>query len=350
MKKLTALFVTILLFGCTQPPKVMTDYFGRKAVRLNSERVDGFQSLLKNPTSMTIADSFFVFTDQYDGMQFTVLDKSHPKEIKRFGSLGRGPGEFTIASPPQYDRQNSVLHFYALNERNWFSYSIQSLVADSSYRPLISHLYVPKTIGILNTVIPIKNQLFVCSGWLHDGKYAILSPDGSVNEVFGTNKIEPELQAIDEYTLNDLFQGRIKKHPNEQKFAYASIGSDLIEVVDVNDVNKPVISRRFTYAPQIDRTINPFRTSRDNLFGYAAFEVTEKYIYVVYSGKNLSKGLQFLQQGNVLFVFDWQLKPVVAYLLDHEISFMAVTEDDKYLYSAIVIDNEVELLYWSLNH
>ena len=339
-----------LAFGCENKPISMDDYFNNRAVRLKSTRVNGFGSLLKNPTSMTLADSFFVFSDNYDGLRFSVCDISQPRLITRFGRTGRGPNEFTVISNSQYNRQKDLFHFYALNEQKWLSYSLHKVVADTSYVPQIYQLQTSKNFGFLYSVIPMNDELFIGSGWFNNGKYAIVTKDGFQKKIFGTNKIDPELQSIDEYTLNDIFQGRIKKHPNTRKIAYASIGCDLIEVIDLSQIDNPIITQRYTYIPMIDKSHNPYKTSRDNPFGYAAFDVTDKYIYVIYSGKNLKKGIRFLQEGDILYVFDWQLNPIKAYKLDFEVSFIAVAENDKQIFSAVSIDDKIELVSWTMNH
>jgi hypothetical protein len=73
--------------------------------------------------------------------------------------------------------------------------------------------------------------------------------------------------------------------------------------------------------------------ARDNntRFAFLRGKVTNRYIYLLYSGYNSES--EHLHYGQQLFVYDWQGKPVEKIALQDDVLDFAVTADDKVLYT-----------------
>ena len=79
--------------------------------------------------------------------------------------------------------------------------------------------------------------------------------------------------------------------------------------------------------------------SRDNRWGYQNTDVTENYIYALYSGKPLSE--EPFHLGSVILVFDWSGTPVIQLHTDRELSDISAVPDDTGIYG--ITENEYGL-------
>lgn len=349
MKLVRLCFLSAILAGCQSKPETLSEYFGNRAVKLKSESVVISNVFWGMPKALVVCDSLLIAYDEFDGLQFSLVNLKTNKLVKRFGRYGRGPNESTLISYPYYNKQSKSFHFYAVNEKKVFFYLINDLVVSDDPQPYeVRSLNFSKSDGFYNTVVQYGDGAFIGNGWFHSGKYAITNKSGDLDTMIGTYQIDPLLKDLNHFELGNLFQGGIALHPEGNKLAYFSIGCDLIEVVELSKNEKYRTNRLFTYLPKFETRSNQIITCWDNPYGFATFGVTSKYIYGIYSGKDLSKGLQYLGKGDLLYVFDWNLKPVKAYKLDHEIWCMAVSDDDKYLFSVVQSD-QLELVKWNLN-
>jgi hypothetical protein len=114
-------------------------------------------------------------------------------------------------------------------------------------------------------------------------------------------------------------------------------------------LKKGIIAARFeSYYPKFRVENGQAAFEKDNDNGYCDVAVTKKYIYCLFSGRSVDEyGGQALKANNI-FVFDWELNPVTSYLLDCDVQAIAVSEDDSYLYSSSIIDDEFELIKFEM--
>jgi len=341
----------MLLFACEQAPKrVLGDYFSNRATRCTSKELKIDSLFIGFPGGIVLVDSLLIISDTYAGMHFSLVDIKNKKMLKRFGSKGKGPNEFMLKNYMHIIQKNGTFQFFALNEKKQFIYSITDLVEVENPVPKeIIDLSVEKDQGSYSTVVPYGNNKFIGNGWFYSGKYAITEAGGKLDTIIGSYHIDQSLTDVNNYVLGDLFQGGITLNPTGDKLAYFSISCDLIEVVDLKS-DKVFEKRQFhTYVPMFEFRNNRLTLKRNNPFGFSVFCATTKYLYALYSGKDLSKGRQFLSGSSLLYVFDWNLNPIKAYRLDKETWNIAASEDDKTLYT-IVESEQLSLAAYSLSH
>lgn len=80
----------------------------------------------------------------------------------------------------------------------------------------------------------------------------------------------------------------------------------------------------------------------ENRMGYWDIDVTEEYIYTLYSGRERTDPNQ--STGNKVFVFDWEGNPIKQLNLDVEVSRIAVDQNNETLYAVANDDNNEALI------
>lgn len=187
----------------------------------------------------------------------------------------------------------------------------------------------------------------------HDGMYGICQSDGILDTIIGSYTIAEEHKAVDTYILGSGYQGLIKPHPSKAFVAYVSTVHDLVEVIDCS--NNDYIIKRFHGGDfpdlRVENDMAIMALSRNHPWSFMDLCTTESYLYAIYSGKNYAESESATANCNLLYVFDWDLNPIICYELDYEITAIKVTEDDKILYSfALNKDDKMALIHWNLNH
>src|SRR5690606_2836991 len=81
----------------------------------------------------------------------------------------------------------------------------------------------------------------------------------------------------------------------------------------------------------IDNNRSVMERTEKTRFAFVTGSVTNKYIYLLYSGKlNLVVNPNF---GRIIYVYDWDGNPIKEIVLDRDIMSLTVSEDDKTLYA-----------------
>jgi hypothetical protein len=124
--------------------------------------------------------------------------------------------------------------------------------------------------------------------------------------------------------------------PSKNKCVLASRFTDKIEIVDLNSRKSTIIRGQDMFEPDMKvmtkgngkKIAYPGQDSRE---AYVRGQVTEKYIYLLYSG-NLPGGKN-LFYGKYIHVYDWDGKPVKRLELDNYTKDFAVAGNDSLLYT-----------------
>ncbi|WP_425338201.1 BF3164 family lipoprotein [Tamlana crocina] len=181
--------------------------------------------------------------------------------------------------------------------------------------------------------------------------FAILTDDlQCITTGNGTSKFK--IQIIDLQTgeiIRDL--GKLKSNPNDMpthiiaqagltypllkptrdKLALAYYHTDIIEIFDLNTEKSTSLQGPETFNSDFRIYNNNWLPNDKTKFAFVSGTKTNKYIYLLYSGKNAND--KKWNQGNYIFVFDWNLNPIKKIILDKEVSQISISEDDKTLYS-----------------
>lgn len=352
MKKIIAsiFFISILaiiVIGCknNSNQKLSVHHLQSQTIKVDS----GF---FGNPSKILISDSLMFIQEEVDNHYFAVLDIKNLKFLKRFGQKGNGPNE--IMTPSSMFIKNNRFSFNTVNSFIIADISIDEIINSQEAEPdinIIKKLNVEKKQRMYTFITPLMNEnKYIATGFFSNGKYSLFDINANSDSIFGTY---PEIDGnIEQFNLGQIFVSVPFHHPSARKVVNVSmVTHDLIEIISYNEDNQMVInSNKPSYLPTLTKTGDRIHMSKLNNFAYINFSATEKYIYLLYSGKSIADSGLDATFGNVIHVYDWELNKICEYVLDHEIQSIGVSPDDKYLYSFGTVLNDVELLKWELIH
>lgn len=348
---ISVLFLGLLLTSCNNKKLTLEDAF-KKTLLLKSEEVPIESPFFANPCHIEIIDSIMLFVDEYHKKCFTVIDLKNKKVINRFGSLGRGPNELDFIGDVIYSKSERIVSFTIQNPTRYWYLNIDDVTdPDVIFKEKIN-FKLEKSSGRFFSFAPIRNSngKYIGSGMFPDGMYGICGSDGTLDTIIGHYTVAKEHMSIDSYVLGSGYQGMVKPNPTAPLVAYVSYRHDLIEVINCNDYEiKTFHGGNF---PELKvGGNNNMAFSRHSPFCFVYLCTTEKYIYALYSGKTFANDGGMAAHGKKLYVFDWDLKPIVCYELDQELHTIQVSEDDQTLYSfALNSNDKMVLMQWKMDH
>jgi len=124
--------------------------------------------------------------------------------------------------------------------------------------------------------------------------------------------------------------------PSKDKAALAYLATDILEIFDLRSSKSNAILGPYKYSNDFNifnrRGRYITEETKSTISTYTGGAVTNNYIYLAYSGLKTWENPS--PNGNVIFVFNWEGKPVEKLVLntDYKISCLAVSEDDSKLY------------------
>ncbi len=334
--------ILTLLCNCSSSPKdeFVNAFKDTPVIKLESEQIELKHSkpYLSYLFEMVYSDSL-LFVNEFPDPNFCMkIIDLRTKSVRSFAKKGKGPNEMqTQACDFLTDQTNRNL--MVSDHRRYYVYPIDSLL-DGHDSPSSVLSFPKEKISFLKTTY--------CNGY------------------FIGNAIENRFAFYDTKTKNCqgkypyrsgplVEQSTFYPHPSKSRVAFFQSKSATMGFLDVenNDMalkelcfweskNKEVLSDKIRY-------LAPEKGARN---GFITASVSEKYIYVLYSGKtfdyrsteNLTKA--FLSK--YVYAFSWDGKPIKRYQLDQEVRSIAIDEKGNTLYAASYTGGEPHIVKYQL--
>ncbi|MFC3560508.1 BF3164 family lipoprotein [Pedobacter jamesrossensis] len=184
----------------------------------------------------------------------------------------------------------------------------------------------------------VNENTLLTSGFYHSTyllEYLNLS-SGKVEKQIG--QFIPPDKKIPFFNWKAAYESFLFLRPNREKAVLAGRYSDNIEIFDLVKKSKLSISGPENFEPDFkpatDSISNDYKisfTKKSKIANTGGF-VTEKYIYLLYAGIEFLN-VDWIGHSDVIHVFDWNGKPIERIKLDKKVKSIAVSKDDKILYT-----------------
>ncbi|GHV65272.1 hypothetical protein FACS1894199_05540 [Bacteroidia bacterium] len=251
----------------------------------------------------------------------TFINVLNGKTLKRMVSKGNGPGEMHMI---KFCKQtnNNQLWLYDPNSAKLHFIDHQVIMTDALYKTTNFQQSSQNLLKI--------DTCFISSGiFVKNYRFQLFDSNGKTfNTCLNYQKSE-KYQNMSDHTYSTGFQGIYTIHPDNNKFAFATILSGSIQIFDfVNNVIQPKIDL-FFYEPVMKEQNGVCAFSRQSKRGFDGIESTQQFIYTLYSNKILADPDLTCSH---LLVFDWDGNPIKRYLLDTPLTTFCINSQGTKLY------------------
>ncbi len=307
----------------------------------------GIGEYLLSPFRAKIIDSILIISDYGGNPLLMAYDLRKKEMIKKFGTKGRGPGEFLSAWNLTIGKTNN-------------SFSV--------YDPILKKM---AQYNLLDRIPTFKNEIqlnnedfFIYADWMTNDKiaYTSFSPKGRLviynvpqKELsFIANSTPPNETGVPKSVHSHAYHATVETTASGDKIAICSRYADQIELYKQNGDKIATVVGPEGYTPiysVVDANGSPSmaETGKTKL-AFLDIACTDEFVYVLYSGKNHEDypGL-LIEHGETVYVFDWEGNPVKKYKLDKGITSMGLSEDQSFIYGTSMKYKElVDVLYFRL--
>ena len=274
-----------------------------------------------------------LYQDVYDNHLVTVFDTKNEQFVRRFLTIGRGPGEVTpplrlfVSTVTQqiyaFQVQTGYLNVYEpddIIDKNTIPYTHRQVFLED--RPI--------------DVKKIKNG-YVGIGMFDDGRFRLYDSIGNIVSSFGVYPFRGEgMSHIDRFFI---YQGSLAASFDGNYFAIGTAFCDNLEFYRVEDGNAVLIKRYESYDVKAVFYGNRIRIDDNCKMDYMA-AYGGKYCYMLYSGKTYLENERRPIGGSKIIVFDWNGNYLRSYSTDAVIFSFCVDEENNILYASALDDDD----------
>lgn len=351
MKIYNLFFLFILLISCKQENKHYLERFDKIIESKHSIIKLKGNNVYYKVLDINYINNKIVALDLDEQTFLSVTDLNKQMIVSRFCKKGQGPNEL-IGWPMNITKiGEDKIRFYVGNNDRYFDADIQT----PNNPKIDSNKNFEFNTGVIAAISLTEGYSLVLGG-LEKGQYSLIDSMGNQLSIFSEY---PRFDGDDKFTNNHkkmAFQGDLFRHPNGNRVCFTGRISEIIDIIGFNPTKKE-LSKIFSwqgelgkFVPEGDGTkVSAAAIKRESKVTFLNSAATEKFIYLLYSGRVIGQQIDRAFNGNTVFVLDWEGKPVARYNLDIDVKCIAVSDDDKTLY-AIAEQEDTNLVKFKLNH
>lgn len=331
------------------PTQLFNDQEEIKHTRFEIDEMD-----IAAPQQLLVVDTLLIINNQFEDENETyfygVYNRNSGLFYQLFGREGRGPDEF-LDNSYMFRAPNGSSNII-INNRRLFSLSEISLERVLSNSSKITVDHVDELNTSYSLVSKIGDDLLFGTGFFSDGRFALSDGSGDLINMSLNYPFEDNFDDITKRDLGMAYQSSFSLHPTKPFIAVANFTAGNLDILHVENEMIEEINQIHSYPPKFENQSSGTQISvtfdADNKRGYYDIDVTEEYIYTLYSGRDRTAPNQ--STGNKIFVFDWNGNPIKQLNLDVEVSRLAVSQNNETLYAVANDDNnEAFIATFSLN-
>lgn len=298
---------------------------------------------LLSPRDICILDSLIIVKEESNQYMYSVFRLPELEYMASFGEKGEGPKDLIFPERMRIINDTIFIYDRALCKLNLLYISPEGNVK-------YSYGYNNYRFAGLYNIIYLNDSLFVGFNYSNDTRISIIDNDS----LYMASVCYPQddLQ-ISNIQKSLVYQGSMLKHPYKNKFVFASLYGRVLEIFQLNGDNKDmsIVASRYEMFPECEPCDATNRISanftENNVTGFLAVSSSEKYIYLLYSGRTIKdKNKNF---SNTIEVYDWNGDYVKTIKLNKELSSFCISSDETYVYGVSYDDKGGYLYSFNIN-
>ncbi|HRW62321.1 MAG TPA: BF3164 family lipoprotein [Bacteroidales bacterium] len=307
----------------------------------NEKQIKGVEipiddALLGNPMELITIDTFLLVVDYFDNTWLNIFSINTGKQIKRDLNSGKGPNEIqrpykiTVTGERTFD-------IYDIFTKRLLSYDIDDILSEKKSTPFLKEDFKSDTARFLQ-ILRLPDNKFFGTGIIFGGKYCVVNKKDALCEAFGEYPADEKHNNAGYNILGAAYQGLLELKPDGSKIVWANLKSPILEIIEIKDDKFEVIKKINFGLPLYDEYEDEMggfsaETHENNKLGFRDINVTNEYIYALYSGRTFEEFDDKAIKCEYILVYDWEGNPLKKMKLERDVNSITVTLDNKYIYA-----------------
>lgn len=334
MRPLIFSIIVLSFVACSQPQKGgMIDSMFTQTDSIFHSVLNAHEHLWGTPFAMQYIDSLiFVYDEKSESGLFHLYDIKNDT-VTDFGRKGQGKNEFIMPMEFQICNDTTATIFDYAN-KNLYCYNPKNIIEGELSFSICYKDTFPTTVKLFKT----KYNTVLDFGFHENCMFMLKQMNGKIikkSKEFPYRDMNEK--RIDNRLRGMAYQGILRNNPSNDKFIYATNSADIIYFYKIDSMDvTPIRKYEFNYPGYKPVQGNNSRSapiSTQNIKTFIDGTATDKYVYVLYSGKCFKDAGLRAFEGNVIYVFDWNGDAVKKYLLDIPVFRICVDKKGNTIYA-----------------
>ena len=337
-RNILRVFTLLAFTSCAKNPKgdSFRDFFSEtEIVNLSGEavQVDDGGSPLAFMFNMTVMEGLIIVNEFLDPEYTYKLIDLRDGSVRKFGKKGDGPNELlSDAFYFSYDRNSRQL--YLTDNIYYYVYALGDLKSGRD-TPLYRFRIDQNDRRFMGSMV-------FSNGKIVGGTYQKRFSAYDIEDGFFVDTVEYEGGASQALANQATFLN----HPTQNKTTYYMTRHEEFGIVTVQEnalIPKVFSWNKIKHEVVEDSGTMTFVPNREVKYEFASATVSDRYIYLLYTGKQVENNSREAHVeaalSNEVFVVDWDGNPVRRLILDKRIRSIAVDDNDQNLYASSYEEN-----------
>ncbi|MBU2903430.1 TolB-like 6-bladed beta-propeller domain-containing protein [Arenibacter algicola] len=324
MKTIFIYFIAILFFSCNKTSNVVrenaeikfSDDDFKLSRKIYGEFVQKVNDSLLNPGTPYIIGDYLILRKKKSEKLFSVIRITDEEYLGDYMNTGRGPGEGLYAWR-YFTSEEGNLGVYDVKLKKIVEFNLDSLLMKNEF---LKEYQLPSYVLSSDGVFKSRNKIYFNNIYGNTSHF-LYSADLDGNNLKGYGK----LPMLDNRFLNlklnlvDVFNVNMDNYNQIAAFSYSKI--PLLKVFNLENKKLIDIAGPANYIPNAKDL--SFRSKQF----YKTIQVTEKYIYALYSGQDWIADSPLTQNAYTLYCFSHQGQLIEKLQIDKGIYTFSVYKD-----------------------
>jgi hypothetical protein len=316
-------------FSCSSDSSrsVLSDFNNTINLKLNVSPIESTE--LGEILDMVSFDSILIINEVFEQQIFKYFNVNNGNLGANFINRGKGPNEL-IFPGLMCALDDSIFSTYEANKKQLVYFNVYDIIANFHQFEKVTNTNLSDL--VIFQSYPINDSLVIFTGMFEDGKYCLYNSK-SENTIITVDFPDDENhQKENNYIKSMAHQGEIAIKPNKQKFVFVC-RHGYFDICSVSQ-NELLLENRKLYYLSDYKVIgeNVVAHSAKSAYAFHSVEVTDNYIYMIYSGRTKDEfGSEYIAGNNIL-VYDWNGNPVVNFKTDRYLHRMTLDRNNLIIY------------------
>lgn len=347
---ITFIIIVISIFYSSCTDKGSMEEFDasfREIHEISSVNLLEQELLLGRPLLIHYVDSSIVIYDELTDSIFTLVDLKKEKLVYHYGRKGEGNNEFLQVFSFCKLGSDSLVGVYDVYRRNLVQMNVRQIKRGNAVFPKLA-----KDSLMSINVCPTKFDTYLGLGFYDNNMFTLTGDKIGIKYYFEYPYKDYREKSIKNRLRGMAYQGNLCSNSSLDKFAFAvnSAPMFMIYTIKENEIEETYkyIGGYPEYKTDENGEMRSASMSADNKLSFIKAYGTERYVYLLYSGKSIRESGVKAFAGDIIYQLTWEGEPVCKFDLDLQILNFCVSDLDDNIY-ALADNGEVELVKYSLN-
>lgn len=296
--------------------------------------------LVGKATEIVCIDSLLLYYDRYANQTITLFDTKNNRLVGRYLSTGNGPGEVLAPLKLFVSPTEGKIYIFQIQKGSLHECSVKEAAEGRIEAAITEKLIFEDRPAFLKRA----GNHFVGIGVFDDSRFHLYASNGELIASVGKYPFGgEEMPSVDRFIL---YQGALCTSPGGDYFAMGSSYCDNLEFYRIEEKGASLIQKygasdvKASFSQQI-------KIQDDCVMNYKCAYGTDKYCYMLYSGKTYAENGRRTHGGQRIIMFDWNGKYIKSFVADKNIVSFCVNEKNDIMY-ATVEDNDFSIMCFQL--